>query len=260
MLALALLAAAVSTVLPAAAPLAGAPVSVAPSRGQQIYLTHCASCHAAQFWGSADGPTLRGVGLGTVDFYLLSGRMPAAVPWIEVGTRDERDGQALPLADIRALEQYLAPVVAGGPPIPMVTANGDHVHGRTLFALNCQQCHSAQADGGSIGGLDWAPSLRNAPINVVADAIRVGPDQMPPFSEQQLSPQDLVDVASYVVSLQSDAARAPPLQSTGPVPEGAIGYLLIIVLVAFVFTFWRTDTPAQRREAAVRRDEGERRT
>jgi hypothetical protein len=31
----------------------------------------------------------------------------------------------------------------------------------------------------------------------------------------------------------------------------------MIVLVAFVFTFWRVDTPVKRREEAVRRDEGE---
>jgi len=50
----------------------------------------------------------------------------------------------------------------------------------------------------------------------------------------------------------------PPFHSTGPVPEGAIAYLAMIVLVAFVFTFWRSDTPPRRREEAVRRDEGER--
>jgi hypothetical protein len=49
----------------------------------------------------------------------------------------------------------------------------------------------------------------------------------------------------------------PPFRSTGPVPEGAIGYLLIIVLVAFVFTFWRVETPAREREETKRRDEGE---
>ena len=48
----------------------------------------------------------------------------------------------------------------------------------------------------------------------------------------------------------------PPFRSTGPVPEGAVGYLAIIALVAFVFTFWRVDTPRREREEAVRRDEG----
>jgi hypothetical protein len=40
------------------------------------------------------------------------------------------------------------------------------------------------------------------------------------------------------------------------VPEGAVGYLAIVVLVAFVFTFWRVDTPPADREETVRRDEG----
>ena len=52
--------------------------------------------------------------------------------------------------------------------------------------------------------------------------------------------------------------KYPPFRSSGPVPEGAVAYIAMIVLVAFVFTFWRVDTPAARREEAVRRDEGER--
>jgi ubiquinol-cytochrome c reductase cytochrome c subunit len=237
--------------------LAAAVSATPPSRGEQLYMTDCASCHAAQKWGTADGPSLRGVGLAAVDFYLRSGRMPAAVPWIEVGSRDERSGQQLPLDDIRAIEAYLAPDVAGGPPIPEVAAGGNLEHGRSLFALNCEQCHGVQGEGGGIGGLAWAPSLRDAPINVVADAIRVGPEEMPTFGEHQLSSQDVIDIATYVTDFQISSPSAPPFRSTGPVPEGAVGYLLIIVLVAFVFTFWRVETPAREREETKRRDEGE---
>lgn len=228
--------------------------------GAALYATHCASCHAPQKWGTADGPSLRGVGMAALDFYLMTGRMPAAEPWIEIAHRDERSGQGLPLDEIRALETYLAPAVAGGPPIPPVVANGDLAHGHTLFSQNCQQCHGLAGEGGDLGLLDWAPSLERTSIAQVAEAIRVGPEQMPPFGERQLSEADLDDVASYVVHLQTTQQAAfPPFASTGPVPEGAVAYLAIIVLVAFVFTFWRVDTPAIRREEAVRRDEGEKR-
>lgn len=238
-------------------------VAVAPPPvpdGAALYATHCASCHAPQKWGTGDGPTLRGVGMGALDFYLMTGRMPAAEPWIEINHRDERSGQALPLADVRALEAYLAPTVAGGPPVPQVVANGDLAHGHALFSQNCQQCHGLAGEGGDLGALDWAPSLERTPIAQVAEAIRVGPEQMPPFGEKQLSASDLNDVASYVAHLQNDRQTAMlPARSTGPVPEGAVAYLAIIGLVAFVFTFWRVDTPALRREEAVRRDEGEKR-
>jgi len=166
----------------------------------------------------------------------------------------------LPLDEIRALEAYLAPTVAGGPPIPPVVANGDLVHGRALFSENCQQCHGLAGEGGDLGALDWAPSLGRTSIAQVAEAVRVGPDQMPVFGEQQLSESDLNDVASYVWHLQTTRQpKYPPFRSSGPVPEGAVAYIAMIVLVAFVFTFWRVDTPAARREEAVRRDEGERR-
>ncbi len=167
--------------------------------------------------------------------------MPAAVPWLQVEHRDERIGQQLSLEDVRALETYLAPTVAGGPAIPLVIAGGNLTHGRELYASNCEHCHAATLGGGALGKLAWVPALRRASIDVVADAIRAGPGEMPRFSEQQLSQADLDDVASYVMHAQSvpQPGGAPPFRSTGPVPEGAVGYLAIVVLIAFVFTLWR---------------------
>lgn len=218
--------------------------AVAPpssSRGAQIYATACSSCHGAQQWGGADAPSLHGVGMASLDFQLTTGRMPAAAPWLEVEQRDERSGQALPLADVRALEAYLAPVVQGGPALPVVTAGGNLEHGRSLYELNCQACHAVGGNGGDLGGIDWAPSLHRASISVVADAIRAGPDQMPRFGPHQLDQRDLNDVASFVMQMQNPPAAPPPFRSTGPVPEGAVGYLGVIALVAFVFTFWRVE-------------------
>ncbi len=235
-----------------------ATVTDVPSHGADLYATYCSACHGEHQWGGANGPSLRGVGLASVDFYLTTGRMPAAIPWIQVEHRDERSGQQLPLEDIRALEDYLAPAVAGGPAIPRVVANGDLEHGRRLYETNCEQCHNVNGGGGDLGKFSWVPALRKASINVVADAIRAGPGEMPQFGENQLSQTDLDDVASYVMQLQSKRTPhdVPPFRSTGPVPEGAVGYLAVIALVAFVFTFWRADTPARDREEAVRRDDG----
>jgi len=239
--------------------LAFAPVAPAPPGGAVRYATTCASCHGADGFGSTDGPSLHGVGLAAVDFYLGTGRMPAAVPWVEAGHRHESTGQQLPLADIRALETFLAPMVAGGPAIPMVVAGGDLTHGRALYALHCEQCHAVGGTGGGIGASDWAPALDQATINDVADAIRVGPYEMPRFGEHQLSQSDLDDVATYVMNLQTVkyTTSPPPFATSGPIPEGALGYVAILLLVMFVFVFWRRDTPPAKREEAVRRDEGE---
>jgi ubiquinol-cytochrome c reductase cytochrome c subunit len=236
-------------------------LAVAPAPapdGARAYAAHCAACHAPERWGTADGPSLHGIGMARLDFYLMTGRMPAATPWLQVGDRDERAGQRLALAEIRALERYLAPTVAGGPPLPLVAAGGDVENGRRIYQLDCQHCHAATGVGGALGKLDWVPSLHRAPIGVIADAVRSGPGEMPRFGERQLTQSDLNDVASFVVAMQTEPRRnVPPFRSTGPVPEGAAGYLAVIGLVAFVFTFWRVDTPAREREEAVRRDEGD---
>jgi ubiquinol-cytochrome c reductase cytochrome c subunit len=216
--------------------------------GAEIYAQKCAACHGAQQWGSSNGPSLHHVGLADVDFYLSTGRMPAAAPWIEVAHRDERAGQQLPLAQIRALEAYLAPSVAGGPEIPQVVSGRNLDRGRALYASNCQQCHAVGGAGGSIGRADWAPALHEATINEVADAVRAGPGEMPRFGEHQFSQSELDDVAGYVLSLRSvQPGRSLPSPSTGPVPEGALGYLAIVVLVAFVFGFWRRESGGQTR-------------
>lgn len=244
-----------------ALPLLLAAVLASPAPGGALlYATHCASCHGVQGSGSADGPSLRSAGLAAVDFYLMTGRMPAAAPSVEIVHRDARSGQGLPLDEIRALETYLDPIVAGGPGLPVVSAGGDLAHGRAIYELDCQQCHAVRGVGGSIGGSDWAPSLELATINDVADAIRAGPDQMPRFGPHQLTQRDLDDVASYVMQMEAAnlSAAPPPFASTGPVPEGATGYVAIIVLVVFVFVFWRSDTPPRRREEAMRHDEPER--
>ncbi len=224
-----------------ALPVLLAAVLGASSPGARIYAESCASCHGAQQQGSADGPSLRHVGLADVDFYLTTGRMPAAAPWVEVAHRDERAGQQLPLEQIRALEAYLAPVVAGGPPLPEVIDGQHPDRGQLLYQINCQQCHAVGGTGGSIGRADWAPALHQATINEVADAVRAGPGEMPRFGERQLTPSDLDDLAGFVLSM--DAAQPGnggiPSPSTGPVPEGALGYLAIVLLIVFVLCIGR---------------------
>lgn len=218
------------------------------SLGANLYQTSCATCHGATMDGSANAPSLHGVGMAALDFYLTTGRMPAAVPWLQVSHRGAQLGDG----EIAAIEHYLAPTV-GDPQIPMVIANGNLVHGRELYDLNCQQCHASEGGGGALGGLDWVPSLHKATITQVAEAVRVGPGEMPQFGEHQLSQSDLNDVASYVMTFRTDqTAGAPPFRSTGPIPEGAIGWMTVIVLVIFVFSFWRGDTPPSHRTDAVR--------
>ena len=204
--------------------------------GKAAYQTACASCHGADLRGGANAPSLRGAGAADVDFWLQTGRMPAAVPWIEVGHR----GAQLPPETIDAIVAYVTSVEPGGAPIPQVVAGGDLTHGRALFDQNCAHCHGVDAGGASIGGAQWAPDLYHASITQVAEAIRVGPGEMPRFGERQLDARALDDVATYVFALDGRArTHALPLTSSGPVPEGLLGWLAVGFLCLLAFAFSR---------------------
>jgi ubiquinol-cytochrome c reductase cytochrome c subunit len=212
----------------------GAIIQLMPVDGHATYLQQCAACHGVDLRGGRDGPNIRGVGAADVDFWVGTGRMPAAVPWIEVGHR----GAQLPQATINALVAYVVSVQPGGAPIPSVVTNGNATHGEALFRENCMHCHGVTAAGASIGDQQWAPTLGRATITQVAEAIRVGPGEMPVFSEAQLTPSDLDDIATYISHRRAaDEPHGLP-QSLGiPVPEGLIGLLAAGVLAVLAFTF-----------------------
>src|ERR1700736_222146 len=43
--------------------------------GQALFDASCASCHASDGSGTARGPNLQGLGAGTIDFWVSTGRM-----------------------------------------------------------------------------------------------------------------------------------------------------------------------------------------
>jgi ubiquinol-cytochrome c reductase cytochrome c subunit len=200
----------------------GTIMALTPVNGHATYLQQCAACHGVDLRGGPDAPRIRGVGAADVDFWVSTGRMPAAVPWVEVGHR----GPQLPQATIDALVAYVVSVAPGGPPIPIVVTDGNPTRGRTLFRENCMHCHGATGSGAAIGDQQWAPALQNATITQVAEAIRVGPGEMPTFGEAQLTPVDVDDIASYVSQERAaGGADRLPEASGGPVPEGLLGWL-----------------------------------
>jgi ubiquinol-cytochrome c reductase cytochrome c subunit len=212
----------------------GAIMALTPVEGQATYLQQCATCHGVDLRGGPNAPNIRGVGAAAVDFFVSTGRMPADVPWIEVGHR----GAQLPQATIDALVAYVVSVQPGGPPVPIVVTNGNATRGQTLFRENCMHCHGATGSGAAIGDRQWAPELDRATITQVAEAIRVGPGEMPSFGEAQLTPADVDDLATYVS--QRRAAGGPrglPVPTSGPLPEGFLGWLAAGVLAVLAYAF-----------------------
>ena len=77
--------------------------------------------------------------------------------------------------------------------------------GQAGFSLNCAQCHQAAGSGGILSKGNVVPSLHNANLTQVAEAIRVGPQPMPVFGPAQMSDQQMSAIAHYVQYLHQPA-------------------------------------------------------
>src|SRR5580704_4545589 len=98
-------------------PAAAAPKTESPAaRGADLYLEECQSCHLASGEGQpAVGiPSLHGVGAASVDFYLSTGRMPAA----NNAHQATRKPVSVDAADRQALITYITSTWPGGPDVP----------------------------------------------------------------------------------------------------------------------------------------------
>ncbi len=151
--------------------------------GEQLYLTGCVSCHGVGGVGTDLGPTLVGVGAASADFYLTSGRMPAAQ-----GTPAEppRKQPAYSPDQIAALVAYVS-TLGQGPAIPAVDlAGADVARGGVLFRANCASCHQSAGAGGALSYGQSAPDLKHATPTQVVEAMRIGPGQMPVFRRRHV--------------------------------------------------------------------------
>lgn len=202
-------------------------------RGRQLFLTSCSSCHGAEGGGTAQGPSLRGVGAASADFQLSTGRMPLTDP----SAQAVRKPPAFSPREIDALVAYVASL-GDGPPIPDVDpAAGDLSVGGTLFRLNCAACHSAAGAGGALSYGSDAPKLSSATPLQIAEAIRTGPGQMPVFGPDTFSKHQVNSIVRYVRYLDDpDDPGGFSLGRIGPITEGMVALLLGIPLLLFVTT------------------------
>jgi ubiquinol-cytochrome c reductase cytochrome c subunit len=209
--------------------------------GRRVYATRCAICHGADGTGSPNGPSLAGVGAAAVDFELRTGRMPfSGAP----GTQAVRKPPAFDEITIRDLIAYIS-LIGAGPAIPAVRVDPASVSsGQRLFIGNCAPCHGATANGGAVGGGALAPPLDQATPVEVAEAMLIGPGQMPIFSG--LEDADRNAIVSYVAFLQSAAHPGGfSIGGIGPVPEGLVSWVvglgLLMVIVVLIARDWRRD-------------------
>ncbi len=208
--------------------------------GAVLYQTNCSSCHGVDLKGTAQGPSLEQSGAAAVDFMLTTGRMPVEDPTRQAA----RQPPKFDAGQIEALESFITARTNGGPPIPHVDNTGNLPRGRELFASNCEACHSAGGVGNAIGYGAYAPSLMHASVEQVAEAIRVGPGEMPRFDQRTLPQRDLLDVVRYVNWLQTQPYNYGgfSLGQLGPVAEGFIAGVVGLGLLVLVIRFIGTPT------------------
>jgi ubiquinol-cytochrome c reductase cytochrome c subunit len=233
-----------ATVAAAAAPkaetaaAAGAPSDdpVEIRKGRQLYETGCITCHGQNLQGVQNkGPSLIGVGEAAVYFQVSTGRMPVAAQAAQIERKKPKYDEAATL-QIAAYVQS----VGGGPQLPTGNLRGDDsnlAEGGELFRLNCASCHNFAGRGGALSAGKYAPPLTESSDLVLWTAMQSGPQNMPVFSDNQLTTEQKQAITNYVQTLKAE--RDPGGSSIGrlgPVPEGlviwvvGIGAIMLMIL------------------------------
>lgn len=205
--------------------------------GKQLFDTSCVTCHGANLQGVPDrGPSLIGVGEAAVYFQVSTGRMPAMRGEAQAPRKDPIFDEA----QIDALGAYVQ-ANGGGPTVPR-DDNGhiaqesllgsDVARGGDLFRLNCASCHNFTGKGGALSSGKYAPDLSDAEPAQIYTAMLTGPQNMPKFSDRQLSPEEKKDIVAYV----REASGTPNpggygLGGFGPAPEGMAIWIIGTVAV-----------------------------
>ena len=203
------------------------PVSQAQlvDEGEKLFLANCASCHGLNAEGTIAGPSLIGVGALSVDFQVGTGRMPMAASGPQAEVKPVQFTQ--PQIDaMGAWVQTLAP----GPDLPdprYYAGGGDTANGAELFRINCAMCHNVAGAGGALTEGKYAPHLRNIePIHIYG-AMVTGPQNMPVFSDMNLTPEEKNDIITYLKYLdETPSVGGFTLGSIGPVSEGLFVWLI----------------------------------
>jgi ubiquinol-cytochrome c reductase cytochrome c subunit len=224
-----------SVFAPAQAADEGTSESAAEAAGRKLYETSCISCHGANLEGVPNrGPSLIGVGEAAVYFQVHTGRMPLV--------RQEADAADKPAVfSDEQIDQLMAYVQAngGGPTLPSGDLrDGDLAEGGELFRLNCASCHNFVGKGGALSSGKAAPSLADSNDLEVYTAMLTGPENMPVFGDNQLTPDEKRAIVNYVQTIdeQADPGGAG-IGRIGPVGEGLV--IWVVGIGALLFgVFW----------------------
>jgi len=212
------------------------------ARGEALFQSNCATCHGMNAVGTANGPSLIGVGAAAVDFQVGTGRMPMQANGAQAPVKPVQ----FTAEDTNALAQYVA-TLAPGPGIPekeYLQADGDAARGAELFRINCAMCHNVAAAGGALTEGKFAPNLQQVTPAHLYEAMATGPQNMPVFNDANLTPEDKRDIIT-AIRWQTDVTGnigGYNLGSLGPVSEGLFIWVFGIGSV-IAMTVWLATRP-----------------
>jgi ubiquinol-cytochrome c reductase cytochrome c subunit len=195
--------------------------------GKNLFLANCSTCHNINGTGRRNAPSLVGVGAASVDFQVSSGRMPLQASGPQAPA--SRDPRYTP-EQIRQMAAYVASL-GPGPEIPSAEAvdpaKGNPARGGELFRTNCAMCHNFAANGGALTRGKYAPNLNNSTPTQIYEAMVIGPQAMPVFSDTNIDPEAKRDIIAWVRTIKT--APQPgglSLGGIGPVSEGLVGWVV----------------------------------
>lgn len=214
-------------------------LSAAAQQGQALFNNSCITCHGRDAQGvEGRGPTLIGVGSAAVEFQVGTGRMPM--------TRQEAQAERKPPQfnpdQTKQIAQYIQEI-GGGPQLPPgpytvdITKDDQALsRGRELFMVNCTSCHGFGGAGGALSSGKYAPSLKDATAEQIYAAMLTGPQNMPVFGDNELTPDQKREIITYItmqIQQDKDPGGLFNLGRYGPVTEGLAIFGVGITILVF---------------------------
>jgi ubiquinol-cytochrome c reductase cytochrome c subunit len=204
--------------------------------GRQIYDNSCITCHGANLEGvQGQGPSLIGVGSAAVYFQVSTGRMPAPYQGAYEPAKPPKYNEQQTLQ----LGAYVESV-GGGPEVPMGNLRAPYSQlgtGGELFRLNCASCHGVTGKGAPLSAGKTAPSLNGATPRQIYTAMLSGPESMPVFSDNEITPTEKTQIITYIRTMMNSAdPGGNGIDRIGPTSEAVViwvagvGALIIAIL------------------------------
>lgn len=189
--------------------------------GELLYRRDCAWCHGARAEGTRNGPPIVTEGPASFQFFLTTGRMPLEDP----GKTSERGEPFYSAEQIEAIVDYSSELSIG-PAVPNVDPeSGVFELGAELYLDSCSACHSSTGTGSILSSGIPVPDLFESTETEVAEAMLIGPGNMPTFDS--FGKEEVDSIAKYVEALQETSNRGGhPLGKLGPFSEGAVAWIV----------------------------------